>query len=124
MNKGTQWIAVVFSCWLTWAIFITNTHHGSEALTDAVAWIIHALALVSLNSFRMDDEFLAQLGPKTHTLKMGADVNVLAQVFLLFVTGHWWLGFLRGGSEWLVRWKVDQAKDNLFGWGHHLRTNQ
>lgn len=124
MNRGTQWLAVAFSCWLTWAIYITNTHHGSDALADAVAWIVHILALISLQSFRMEDQFLAELGPKTRMLKMWADVNVLAQVFLLVVTGHWWLGFLRAGSEALVRYKCDLAKDRVIGWGKHLDSFQ
>lgn len=123
MNRGTQWIAVVFSCWLTWAIYVTNTNHASEALTDMVPWIIHVMALISLNTFRMEPEFLSQLAPKTHIIKMWTDVNVLAQVFLLVITGNFWLALLRAGSEALVRYQVDQARDML-GDKNYLRSFQ
>jgi len=124
MNRGTQWIAVAFSCWLTWAIFISNTHYGSPALADAVAWIIHILALIALNTFRMEDEFLAELGPKTHVIKWVTDINLLAQLFLLLVTGHWWLLTLRAASEPAVRRNVDIANHNVRGCGHYLRLSQ
>lgn len=120
MNRMSQWIAIALSCWFTWLIFITNTHHGSEGQADLVTWIVWLLFLVSLNSFRMEDEFLVQIRPKTHMLKAWADVNILAQVFMLTVTGHWTLAAVRGLAEVIARGNCNAAHRRLLEEG---RTN-
>ncbi len=125
MNKMTQWMAVAFSTWFTWLIYISQTHHGTEAQADMVPWIVWILFAVSLNSFRMDDFFLVQLRPKSHWLKAGADINILAQVFLLVVTGHWLLAAARGVSEVIARGNCNAAHQRLDqeNWKQRLRED-
>ncbi len=113
MNRMSQWIAVAISTWFTWLIYISNTLNGTEAQADLVTWICYIFLLVSIISFRIEDELLVQFRPKTHWLKAGADINILAQVVLLIVTGHWWLAFVRGISEFIVRGKCNLAHYRL-----------
>lgn len=113
MNRMSQWLAVAFSTWFTWLCYVTGTHQGTEAQADLVPWIVWIFFLVALNSLRMDNEFLVQLRPKSHLLKAGADINILAQVFFLVVTGHWFLGLLRGASEVIVRGKCNYAHTEI-----------
>ena len=61
----------------------------------------------------MDDFFLVQIRPKSHWLKAGADINILAQVFLLVVVGHWFLAALRAASEIIVRGNCNSAYERL-----------
>lgn len=112
MNRMSQWLAIAFSTWYTWLIYVSNTPAGTEAQADLVPWITWGLFAISLNSIRMDDEFLVHLPAKTHWIKAGADINIVAQVFLLVVTGHWILALVRGFSETLIRFQVDKAS----GW--------
>lgn len=111
MNRMSQWLAIVFSTWYTWLIYTSNTSAGTEAQADLVPWITWGLFAISLNSFRMDDDFLVQLQHKTHWIKAGADINIIAQVFLLVVTGHWLLAFVRGCSETIIRFQIDRASE-------------
>lgn len=113
MSKMSQWIAVAFSTWFTWLIYTSNTLAGTEAQADLVTWITWGLFAVSLSSMRMADEFLIQLGPKTHLIKAGADINILAQVLLLAVTGHWFLALVRAASEILIRGKCNYAHSEM-----------
>ena len=113
MNKMSQWMAVAFSTWYTWLIYTSNTLAGTEAQVDLVTWITWGLFAISLNSIRMDNVFLVQLGPKTHLIKAGADINILAQVVLLVVTGHWLLALVRAASEILIRGKCNYAHSEL-----------
>lgn len=124
MNRMSQWMAVAFSTWFTWLIYITGTHHASQAQVDLVPWIVWILFLVSLNSFRMDDYFLAQLRPKSHWLKAGADINILAQVFLLVVTGHWLLGAVRAASEIIARGNCNSAHQRLDDEARSIRSGE
>jgi hypothetical protein len=110
----SQWLAIAFSTWYTWLIYVSNTSAGTEAQADLVPWITWGLFAISLNSLRMDDEFLVHLPPKTHWIKAGADINIVAQVFLLVVTGHWILALVRGFSEALIRFQVDKASEWLW----------
>ena len=96
MNRMSQWLAIAFSTWYTWLIYVSNSPAGTESQVDLVPWITWGLFAISLNSVRMDDEFLIQLQHKTHWIKAGADINIIAQVFLLVVTGHWLLALVRG----------------------------
>jgi hypothetical protein len=105
----SQWLAIAFSTWYTWLIYISNTLTGTEAQADLVLWITWGLFAISLNSVRMDEEFLVQLKHKSHWIKAGADINILAQVFLLVVTGHWVLAVVRGFAESLIRFQIDRA---------------
>ncbi len=109
MNRMSQWLAIAFSTWYTWLIYISNTLTGTEAQADLVLWITWGLFAISLNSVRMDEEFLVQLKHKSHWIKAGADINILAQVFLLVVTGHWVLAVVRGFAESLIRFQIDRA---------------
>lgn len=109
MNRMSQWMAVIFSTWLTWACYMTGTHHASEALVDAIPWIVWFLFLVSLTALRMEDDFLVQIQAKTHILKAAADVNTLVQVFLLVVTGRWILAAVLAAAQLIVRGKVNGA---------------
>ena len=113
MNKMSQWTAVAFSTWFTWLIYISGTNQGTEAQADMVPWIVWVLFVIALNSLRMDNEFLIQLGPKTHWIKAGADINILAQVLLLVVTGHWFLALVRAASEILIRGKCNYAHSEM-----------
>lgn len=113
MNKMSQWTAVAFSTWFTWLIYISGTHQGTEAQADMVPWIVWVLFVIALNSLRMTNEFLIQLGPKTHWIKAGADINILAQVLLLVVTGHWFLALVRAASEILIRGKCNYAHSEM-----------
>lgn len=113
MNKMSQWTAVAFSTWFTWLIYISGTNQGTEAQADMVPWIVWVLFVIALNSLRMDNEFLIQLGPKTHWIKAGADINILAQVLLLVVTGHWFLALVRATSEILIRGKCNYAHSEM-----------
>jgi len=110
----SQWMAVAFSTWFTWLCYVTGTLQATQSQIDLVPWIVWILFLVGLNSLRMSNEFLVQLRPKSHLLKAGADLNILAQIFLLVVTGHWFLGLLRGASEVLVRGKCNYAHAEIF----------
>lgn len=109
MNRMSQWLAIAFSTWYTWLIYTSNTLTGTEAQADLVLWITWGLFAISLNSVRMDEEFLVQLKHKSHWIKAGADINILAQVFLLVVTGHWVLAVVRGFAETLIRFQIDRA---------------
>lgn len=109
MNRMSQWMAVAFSTWFTWLVYTTGTPYASQGQIDLVPWIVWILFLVALNSLRMSNEFLVQLRPKSHLLKAGADINILAQIFLLVVTGHWFLAALRGTAEVIVRGKCNYA---------------
>ena len=116
MSKFSQWISVAVSSWYTWLIYISNTPLGSEAQSDLVAWISHLALLVAVSMFWMERDFLAQLKPKGHMIKACGDVNILAQIFLLVVTGHWWLAAVRAAAEIIARKLVDDAVD-YFIWG-------
>ena len=109
MSKMSQWIAVAFATWFTWLIYTSNTLAGTEAQADLVIWITWGLFGISLVSLLMENRLIIQFGPKTHLLKAGADINVLAQVFLLVVTGHWFLAWVRATSEILIRGKFNYA---------------
>jgi len=109
MSKMSQWLAVAFSTWFTWLIYTSGTPFGTEAQNDLVHWIVYGLFLLSFYSFRMDDFTLAQFRPKSHWLKAGADINILAQIFLLVVTDHWLLGLARGLSEVIARGNCNAA---------------
>ncbi len=122
MSKMSQWIAVGFSTWFTWLIYTSNTLAGTEAQADLVTWITWGLFAISLISIRMDNELLVQLGPKTHMIKAGADINILAQVFLLLVTGHWLLALVRAASEILIRGKCNYAHSELVWQQGHARA--
>ncbi len=113
MSKMAQWIAVVFSTWFTWLCYVTGTLKGTEAQADLVPWIVWILFLVALSSLRMDNETLVQFRPKSHWLKAGADINILAQIFLLVASGHWFLGFLRGIAEVIARGKCNYAHSEI-----------
>ncbi len=113
MSKMSQWMAVAFSTWFTWLIYVSGTYYGTEAQADMVPWIVWILFLVALNSLRMDNEFLIKLRPKTHWLKAGADINILAQVLLLTVTGHWLLALVRAFSEVIIRGKCNYAHSEM-----------
>ncbi len=113
MSRMSQWIAVAFSTWFTWLCYITGTLQATQGQVDLVPWIVWILFLVSLNSLRMDNEFLVQIRPKSHLLKAGADINILAQVFLLVVSGHWFLALLRGSAEVIVRGKCNYAHTEI-----------
>ncbi len=112
MNRMSQWLAIAFSTWYTWLIYTSNTLAGTETQADLVTWITWGLFAISLNSIRMDDEFLIQLQHKSHWIKAGADINILAQVVLLVLTGHWVLAIVRGFAESLIRFHIDRAS----GW--------
>lgn len=109
----SQWLAVAFSTWFTWIIYLSEVPQGTEVHEDLVVWITWFLLLVSLTSFYMDDLFLAQLKPKSHWLKAGADINILAQIFLLVVTGHWQLGAVRALSEIIARGNSNAAHHRI-----------
>ena len=113
MSRMSQWLAVALSTWFTWLCYVTGTLQGTEAQADLVPWIVWILFLVALNSLRMDNEFLVQLRPKSHWLKAGADINILAQIFLLVASGHWFLGFLRGIAEVIARGKCNYAHSEI-----------
>lgn len=113
MSRMSQWMAVAFSTWFTWLCYVTGTLHATQGQIDLVPWIVWILFFVALNSLRMSNEFLVQIRPKSHLLKAGADINILAQVFLLVVSGHWFLGFLRGISEVIVRGKCNYAHTEI-----------
>jgi len=113
MSKMSQWMAVGFSTWFTWLIYVSNTPAGTEAQADMVPWIVWILFLIALLSLCMDNESLIKLGPKTHWLKAGADINTLAQVFLLTVTGHWLLALVRAFSEIIIRGKCNYAHSEM-----------
>lgn len=109
MNRMSQWLAIAFSTWYTWLIYTSNTLAGTEAQVDLVAWITWGLFAISLSSLRMEDEFLVQIQHKSHWIKAGADLNIVSQVFLLVVTGHWLLALVRGLAETLIRFQIDKA---------------
>lgn len=109
MNRMSQWIAVAFSTWYTWLIYTANTWYGTESQADLVAWITWGLFILSLISYRLDSDTLVKLQHKSHWIAACANVNVLAQIFLLVVTGHWVLAFVRGISETIVRFEMDKA---------------
>jgi len=112
MSKFSQWIAVAFSSWYTWLIYAANTPAGTEAQADLVSWIAHLFLLVALSMFSLKDSFLVHLSPKNHVLKAGGDINILLQVFLLVVTNHWWLAFVRAAAEILAKYLVSEARKN------------
>lgn len=124
MNKMSQWMAIAFSTWYTWLIYTSNTLAGTETQVDLVTWITWGLFAISLSSIRMTDEFLVQLGPKTHWIKACADINILAQVFLLLVTGHWLLALVRAASETLIRGKCNYAHSELVWKQGHARAEK
>ncbi len=109
MNRMSQWIAIAFSTWYTWLIYTAGTLAGTEAQEDLVVWITWGLFGIALYSYRLDDDNLAKLQHKTHWIKACSDVNTIAQVFLLVVTGHWFLGLVRGVSETIIRFQIDKA---------------
>lgn len=109
MNGMSQWLTIVFSTWFTWLIYTSNTLAGTEAQVDLVTWITWGLFIISLYSYRMDDDLLAKLQHKSHWIKAGSDCNVVSQVFLLVVTGHWGLALVRGISETIIRFQIDKA---------------
>lgn len=113
MSKMSQWTAVAFSTWFTWLIYVSNTPAGTEAQADMVPWIVWILFLVALFSLRMDNEALIKFRPKTHWLKAGADINILAQGFLLLVTGHWLLALVRISAEVIIRGKCNYAHSEM-----------
>lgn len=113
MNRMSQWLAVAFSTWFTWLIYTSNTLAGTEAQVDLVIWITWGFCAISLFSLLISNEAMVQFGPKTHLLKAGADINILAQIFLLVVTGHWFLAWVRATSEVLVRGKYKYAHSEM-----------
>jgi len=113
MNRMSQWLAVAFSTWFTWLIYTSNTLAGTEAQVDLVVWITWGLCAISVLSLLIKNEAMVQFGPKTHMLKAGADINILAQIVLLIVTGHWFLAWVRATSEVLVRGKYKYAHSEM-----------
>lgn len=124
MNRMSQWLAIAFSTWYTWLIYVSNTPAGTESQADLVPWITWGLFIIALNSIRMADEFLIQLAPKTHLIKAGADINILAQVFLLTVSGHWLLALVRAASEILIRGKCNYAHSEMVWKQGHARAEE
>jgi uncharacterized YccA/Bax inhibitor family protein len=122
MSKMSQWIAVAFSTWFTWLIYTSNTLATTEAKVDLVIWITWGLCAISLYSLTIVNEIMAQFGPKTHWIKAGADINILAQVFLLVVTGHWFLALVRASSEMLIRGKYNYAHWEMVWQQGHARA--
>ena len=113
MSRMSQWMAVGFSTWFTWLIYRSNTLAGTEAQADMVPWIVWILFLAALFSLGMANEALIKLRPKTPWLKVGADINILAQGFLLLVTGHWLLALVRVSAEVIIRGKVNYAHSEM-----------
>lgn len=124
MNRMSQWLAVAFSTWFTWLIYTSNTLAGTEAQVDLVIWITWGLCAISVLSLLIKNEAMVQFGPKTHMLKAGADINILAQIFLLVVTGHWLLAWVRATSEILVRGKYNYAHSSMVWQQGHARADK
>jgi hypothetical protein len=90
-------------------VHLVDLHCETESQADLVAWITWGLFILSLISYRLDSDTLVKLQHKSHWIAACANVNVLAQIFLLVVTGHWVLAFVRGISETIVRFEMDKA---------------
>lgn len=94
-------LALIITTTYTWLIYVTGTPSGTEAQADFVRYYTVFVLALALFMLGVSDETIIKVGRRHHMVRAIRDVNLIVQIVLLMVTGHFWLTAMRALSVFI-----------------------